>query len=295
MTELVREFRPIVRFLGTDLDGSLKVPYALTAVKGIGVMLGYAITRAAGIDTEKRLGFLSDEELKKLEEVGLVSLEGVEEVRGALARRYGVPFNSLYVKLREEAQAWMKPPEPLRRLIEGETVLVVGSPDVHGPFLARARDQHLAIKVGLVLGLMGAAKLEVKLDTEVDDTDLKKNVVCLGGPTVNMLTWRVNEQLPVFFNSEKENQIVSRLSGRVYGEDVNGVVEVLENPFSKDRRIVILAGKRIEGTRASVVAFTERLKEAIEGNVYAKSTIARVVEGIDRDSDGLIDDVVFLE
>ncbi|RLG07140.1 MAG: 30S ribosomal protein S13, partial [Thaumarchaeota archaeon] len=69
MTELVREFRPIVRFLGTDLDGSLKVPYALTAVKGIGVMLGYAITRAAGIDTEKRLGFLSDEELKKLEEV----------------------------------------------------------------------------------------------------------------------------------------------------------------------------------------------------------------------------------
>jgi len=69
MTELVREFRPIVRFLGTDLDGSLKVPYALTAVKGIGIMLGYAITRAAGIDTEKRLGFLSDEELKKLEEV----------------------------------------------------------------------------------------------------------------------------------------------------------------------------------------------------------------------------------
>ncbi|MCD6535586.1 MAG: 30S ribosomal protein S13 [Thaumarchaeota archaeon] len=69
MTELVREFRPIVRFLGTDLDGSLKVPYALTAVKGIGIMLGYAITRAAGIDAEKRLGFLSDEELKKLEEV----------------------------------------------------------------------------------------------------------------------------------------------------------------------------------------------------------------------------------
>ncbi len=69
MTELVKEFRPIVRFLGTDLDGSLKVPYALTAVRGIGVMLGYAMTRAAGIDAEKRLGFLSDEELKKLEEV----------------------------------------------------------------------------------------------------------------------------------------------------------------------------------------------------------------------------------
>lgn len=69
MTELVREFRPIVRFLGTDLDGSLKVPYALAAVKGIGVMLGYAIARMAGVDAEKRLGFLSDEELRRLEEV----------------------------------------------------------------------------------------------------------------------------------------------------------------------------------------------------------------------------------
>ena len=69
MTELVKEFKPIVRFLGTDLDGSLKIPYALTAVKGIGVMLAYAIARTASVDAEKRLGFLSDEELKKLEEV----------------------------------------------------------------------------------------------------------------------------------------------------------------------------------------------------------------------------------
>ncbi len=64
-----KEFRHVVRFLGTDLDGSLKVPYALTAVKGIGVMLGYAIARAAGVDTEKRLGFLTDQELQRLEEV----------------------------------------------------------------------------------------------------------------------------------------------------------------------------------------------------------------------------------
>lgn len=63
-----QEFKPIVRFLGTDLDGSLKVPYALAAVKGIGVMLGYAISRVVGIDAEKRLGFLSEEELKRLEE-----------------------------------------------------------------------------------------------------------------------------------------------------------------------------------------------------------------------------------
>ncbi|RLG05229.1 MAG: 30S ribosomal protein S13, partial [Thaumarchaeota archaeon] len=63
------EFKLVVRFLGTDLDGSLKVPYALTRVKGIGIMLGYALARAAGIDPEKRLGYLSEEELRRLEEV----------------------------------------------------------------------------------------------------------------------------------------------------------------------------------------------------------------------------------
>lgn len=64
-----REFRHIIRFLGTDLDGSLKVPHALAEIKGVGVMLGYAIARAAGIDVEKRLGFLTDQELQRLEEV----------------------------------------------------------------------------------------------------------------------------------------------------------------------------------------------------------------------------------
>jgi len=69
MAAAKEEFKLVVRFMGTDLDGSLKVPYALTKVKGVGVMLGYALARAAGIDPEKRLGYLSEEELKRLEEV----------------------------------------------------------------------------------------------------------------------------------------------------------------------------------------------------------------------------------
>jgi len=233
--------------------------------------------------------------VKKLEEAGLISLEGVEEVRGALARKYRVPFDTLLLRLREPLNVREEPPGPLREVVKGDVVIVVGSPDVHGPFLARARDQHLAVKIGQLLGLMGSVSLEVRLDTEVVEADLKKNLVCLGGPAVNMLTLQVNNSLPIRFNLEKENQIVSELSGRAYGEDVNGVVEVVENPFSKNNVLIVLAGKRIEGTRASVVAFTKRLREVVEGNLYNRSVLARVVEGIDRDGDGLIDDVVFLE
>ena len=234
--------------------------------------------------------------VRRLEAVGLIKVEGLEGVRGAVAKRYGVPFNGLLFKLKDPAlPQWRSPPEALSSFVEQGVVIVVGSPDVHGPFLARARDQHLAVKLSLLLGLMGAADVDVKLDTEVSEADLQRNLVCLGGPAINTLTWRLNRELPIYFNFERENQIVSRISGRVYGEDVNGVVEVLKSPFAEGRRVVVLAGRRIEGTRASVVAFTQRLNEVEEGNVYNRSVIAKVVEGIDRDSDGLIDDVVFLE
>jgi len=64
-----KELRYIVRMLGTDIDGSLKLSYGLARVKGIGVMLGYAIARAAGVDPEMRVGMLSESQIEKLEEV----------------------------------------------------------------------------------------------------------------------------------------------------------------------------------------------------------------------------------
>ena len=63
------EFRYVVRLADTDLDGFRKVPYALTRIKGVGIRLGWAIARAAGIDPDKRVGFLSEDELKRIEAV----------------------------------------------------------------------------------------------------------------------------------------------------------------------------------------------------------------------------------
>ncbi len=64
-----RELRYIVRVLNTDIDGSLKIPYALAKVKGIGINLGYAIARAAGIDPDLRIGLLTDKQIEKIEQV----------------------------------------------------------------------------------------------------------------------------------------------------------------------------------------------------------------------------------
>lgn len=63
------EFRHIVRIAGTDLDGSEKVGYALTSIRGIGIRLANVITEKAGLDPEIRLGFLSDIKVEKIEDI----------------------------------------------------------------------------------------------------------------------------------------------------------------------------------------------------------------------------------
>lgn len=63
------DFKHIVRLAGTDIDGSLKLPYGLDKIKGVGVMLGYAISRVLGIDPEIRIGYLSEAQLEKIEQV----------------------------------------------------------------------------------------------------------------------------------------------------------------------------------------------------------------------------------
>ncbi|MCS7110602.1 MAG: 30S ribosomal protein S13 [Candidatus Caldarchaeum sp.] len=62
-----KDFRLIVRVMNTDVDGTLKIPYALANVKGIGVNLGYAVARVAGIDPQMRIGNLSEKQIEKIE------------------------------------------------------------------------------------------------------------------------------------------------------------------------------------------------------------------------------------
>ncbi|MDT7875474.1 MAG: 30S ribosomal protein S13 [Sulfolobus sp.] len=64
-----QQFKYIVRLFGQDVDGTMKVPYALAMVKGIGYNTARAIVAKLGLDKDRRLGELSDEEIKKIEEL----------------------------------------------------------------------------------------------------------------------------------------------------------------------------------------------------------------------------------
>ncbi|MDP8003107.1 MAG: 30S ribosomal protein S13 [Caldisphaera sp.] len=62
-------FKYIIRISETDIDGKMNIIYGLSKVKGIGFSTALAIVRHLGIDPNKRIGYLNNEELKQLEEV----------------------------------------------------------------------------------------------------------------------------------------------------------------------------------------------------------------------------------
>ena len=64
-----REFQHIIRFAGTDIEGTQPVTYALTNVKGIGITLASIIIEKSGISPDSRMGFLSVAEVEKIEDV----------------------------------------------------------------------------------------------------------------------------------------------------------------------------------------------------------------------------------
>jgi small subunit ribosomal protein S13 len=63
------EFRHRLRIIDTDVDGTLKVYYALAKIKGVGPSLANAMLRKAGISPDKRAGFLAEAEIERLEEI----------------------------------------------------------------------------------------------------------------------------------------------------------------------------------------------------------------------------------
>jgi small subunit ribosomal protein S13 len=64
-----QEFRHIVRILGADSAGTLKVSYALTEIKGVSGSLSNAVLKRAGVNPDLRVGFLSESDISKIEDI----------------------------------------------------------------------------------------------------------------------------------------------------------------------------------------------------------------------------------
>jgi len=69
------DIKHLVRIMNTDLKGAHQVQYALTGIDGIGLRISKIIAKDAGIEPTAVIGYLSDEEIAKLD----AAITGIEK------------------------------------------------------------------------------------------------------------------------------------------------------------------------------------------------------------------------
>jgi len=243
--------------------------------------------------------------LRRLEGAGIITLARTEERVGATAKIYSVPHPYLAIKLFDgehltDVKTKAREIEFFRPFIKKGKInatIVVGSPDPHGKYGVQALDGTVGIDLALFLGtFLKNVRPNYKLDTQVTEKDMRGNLILIGGPKANIVIDRFNKDLPIYFDTEHDFNIVSSFTKSVYSSDDIGIIIKMKNPLDKkgEKHLLVLSGIRFKGTRATIIALIRHMREVQQGNRFDDG-VARVVRGIDKDADGRIDDVEFLE
>jgi len=270
------------------------------------------------IEIAKKLGVHEQKvyyHVRRLAEAGVIRVVREEEKKGATAKFYEVVSPAFGVELPFGQRKISELPVPimdekLKRFLSPflkdgvfDGNIVVGSPDEHGPFKARARDGHYASYLGLFLGQFAQLpeNFVVKLDVDVKaEKEESNNLILVGGPGTNLLTQEVNEFLPMKFSMTPSKHgflfggLVSAKTGNVYTSDAVGLVARIPNPWNKQKRVIVLAGNKAIGTKACVLALTKFWKQTLK-NFDGEGDFAAVIQGFDLDGDGKVDSIEVLE
>ena len=228
--------------------------------------------------------------IRRLERLGFLHVVRKEERGGAIAKYYALVKPAFVLRFSELKPSKRIPKGNFHPFIEDGRMnakIIVGSPDPHGPERARSRDAYYAIDLALFFGtFLTDSKPSVYLDTEIKGNELKDNLIVVGGPVINKVTAMLNGKMPARF--DKKKNIFSSKTKKTYKSDDSGLIVNMKNPFDANKKILIIAGKRYSGTRAAILAIIRNF-ELVQKNR------ALVVQGFDRDYDGVVDDVEIME
>lgn len=184
-----------------------------------------------------------------------------------------IQFSPSYINLYKHS--------PYKKFLSNKVTIVVGSPDPHGKYKVRARDAYLAAELANYLGKTGI-DAKVVWDTEVKSLKLyNQNLIIIGGPLSNVITYDLNSQLPAKFDKESGFRAIT-YNDQLISEETIGLIYGGKNPYSPKHSILLLAGTTLQGTKSAILAITNEKIDLPGGYI---------VEGIDKDSNGIIDDI----
>ncbi|MCS7123594.1 MAG: S-layer protein [Candidatus Aenigmarchaeota archaeon] len=234
--------------------------------------------------------------IKKLREENLIEILREEKVRGFIEKYYFAIHTNLLKPFKDEK----KIDENLKIFFSEffstgyfNGYVVVGSPLPHGPFLTSARDLHYAAQLSFILGKLGDINnnIIIKLDTEVKAEKLEKNnLILIGGPVSNMISYEINSRLKIKFSWEKSWYI--SLNGEKYFDEECCLICKVSNPFDEYKKIIMIAGIRFSGTRGGVFALTNFYKKILKN--YKGGDFYCLIKGLDKNGDGIEDDIKIL-
>jgi DNA-binding transcriptional ArsR family regulator len=252
--------------------------------------------------------------IRKLTKAGAIKVVREEEKKGAVAKYYRTTFPAMGVELPFGNQKINRFPATsidkkmklfLTPLVNDGTFdgkIVVGSPDPHGPFKAKARDGHYVAYLTLFLGQFVdlPEDFPIKLDVDVKaEKEESNNLILMGGPGTNLITQEVNEFLPIRFNMIPSEHgfllggLVSEKTQKVYTADSMGLIARIPNPWNSEKSVIILAGNKAIGTKACVLALTKFWNKTLKN--FGGEKFAVVIQGFDLDGDGKVDSIEVLE
>jgi hypothetical protein len=256
--------------------------------------------------------------IRKLVSSGLVKVAFEKEVRGATAKCYTTTEQAFGLELSPEEigtklLGTLQTPTTVMNFFNEfnqngkfDGLIVVGSPEAHGPHKTWARDGHYGIYIGMFIGsfLAPPSDLYVKLDVKIRaEKKLGENLLLVGGPAVNLVTQDINQKLakPIFDNHIKGiapdamfgRGITSKKKGQYYAKNNVGAIFKVPNPYNNKKSVIAFAGQGRRGTKAAILALTNDTEKLLKG--YENGSFRRVVEGFDLNGDGTIDSVEILE
>jgi DNA-binding transcriptional ArsR family regulator len=269
------------------------------------------------MEVAKKLGIHEQKvyyHIRKLAKAGAIKVVREEEKKGAVAKYYRAVFPAMGVELPFGYQkinriSATKIDEKMQQFLDPfikdgvfDGKIIVGSPDPHGPFKARARDGHYTAHLTLFLGQFVnlPEDFPIKLDVDVKaEKEEVNNLILVGGPGTNLITQEFNEFLPIRFNMIASEHgfllggLVSEKTRKVYTADNMGVIARIRNPLNSNKSVIVLAGNKAVGTKACVLALTNFWKKTLKS--FGEERFAVVIQGFDLDGDGKVDSIEVLE
>lgn len=292
----------VYRSLLIDTPNSLGILANKTALDLIKEL---SLKPLCAMDLARRLGIHEQKvyyNLRMLEKSGIIKLLRTEERTGGTAKIYTLVEPVISVKLAENAFITTNTNISVKNLdllkpfiVDGKlnAKVILGDTYSHGQYDATAVEGPYAFDFAVLLG-SNLTNLDFpfyKFDTEINKEDLEDNLILIGKFKTNMVIQKINQYLPVYFDTKTGLSITSKTTKKIYDDPRHGMILKLDNPFNKNKKILLLGGIGRRGVQSAILAFTKYTDKLSEND----GTIIRIVKGYDKNGDKIIDSVKFLE